>query len=259
MSDGAFATTGAPIIASGSYTNSPTPAAGQAVGVYRLLGGQDYDTGGGQGFPSFQENPPAAVAPSTYNQTEASDQVRVAYGLGMSAWCAQCHPDMHSDTAPGSVLVHPVDQAIGSDIKDIYDHYVSSGIYNVTGANPYLSLVPFEENSSDFATLKLHASNTDTYLDGPATNARASCLSCHRAHASGWEYGLRWNMEGEFMTYVQDGTSTAAWPGTDTTPSKPQFARGRTSTETQAAYYDRSVNTFGAYQRVLCNKCHGQD
>jgi len=26
----------------------------------------------------------------------------------------------------------------------------------------------------------------------------------------------------------------------------------------QAAYYDRDVKVFGAYQRVLCNKCHAK-
>jgi hypothetical protein len=49
------------------------------------------------------------------------------------------------------------------------------------------------------------------------------------------------------------------WPGTDTTPTVPQFARGRTGAETQAAYYDRAATTFASYQRVLCNKCHAQD
>ena len=39
LSDGTFATTGAPIIASGSYNTSPVPAAGQAVGAYRILRG----------------------------------------------------------------------------------------------------------------------------------------------------------------------------------------------------------------------------
>jgi hypothetical protein len=78
-------------------------------------------------------------------------------------------------------------------------------------------------------------------------------MSCHRAHASGWEYALRWNMEGEFMVY------NSLYPGTDTTPSVPQFARGRTGAETQAAYYDRPVTKFASYQRVLCNKCHAKD
>jgi hypothetical protein len=64
---------------------------------------------------------------------------------------------------------------------------------------------------------------------------------------------LRFNMEGEFMVY------NGLWPGTDTTSGQPQFARGRTSAETYAAYYDRPVTQFATYQRVLCNKCHAKD
>ena len=48
-------------------------------------------------------------------------------------------------------------------------------------------------------------------------------------------------------------------PGTDTTSTVPQFARGRLGAETQAAYYDRPVTAFASYQRVLCNKCHAKD
>jgi hypothetical protein len=246
---------GAAIIASGSYNNSPTPTATQAVGVYRLLQGGAIT---GATFPGD----PVASAPSTYNQSEATNQVRVAYGVTLPStgkttwglWCATCHPGMHST----GNYVHPVDQGLGSTIAAIYGQYVSSG--NVTGAaaTSYLSLVPFMENTGDYVVLKSHASNTDAYLNGPGTSDQVSCLSCHRAHATGWPDMLRWNMEGEFITYA-DGSGNPVWPGTDTTPSVPQFARGRTSGETQAAYYDRLATVFGAYQRVLCNKCHAQD
>jgi hypothetical protein len=64
---------------------------------------------------------------------------------------------------------------------------------------------------------------------------------------------LRWQMEGEFIVY------NSLYPGTDTTPSVPQFARGRLGAETQAAYYDRPATQFATYQRVLCNKCHAKD
>jgi hypothetical protein len=60
-------------------------------------------------------------------------------------------------------------------------------------------------------------------------------------------------MEGEFITY------NGQWPGTDTTPTVLQFARGRLGAETQAAYYDRPATVFASYQRVLCNKCHAKD
>jgi predicted CXXCH cytochrome family protein len=153
--------------------------------------------------------------------------------------------------------VHPVDQTLGSTIANIYGTYVSSGNMTGSAASSYLSLVPFMENSSDYATLKTHASNTNAYLNGPGTSDQVSCLSCHRAHASGFPDMLRWNMEGEFIT-VADGSGNAIWPGTDN-GAPVQFARGKTAAETLAAYYMRPATLFGAYQRVLCNKCHAQD
>jgi len=50
--------------------------------------------------------------------------------------------------------------------------------------------------------------------------------------------GLRWMYQGEFMVY------NGLYPGVDTTPTVPQFALGRQSAETQAAYYDRPVTRF---------------
>jgi hypothetical protein len=125
----------------------------------------------------------------------------------------------------------------------------------MTGAagSSFTSLVPFVKNTGDYLALGALAVNNDTQLGGPGTSDQVACLSCHRAHASGWEYALRWNMEGEFMTY------NSLYPGTDTTPTVLQFARGRLGAETQAAYYDRPVTKFASYQRVLCNKCHAKD
>ena len=59
-----------------------------------------------------------AVAPSTYNQTEATNQVRVAYGATSGTntwgnWCATCHPNMHSS----GNYVHPIDQSLGTDCR----------------------------------------------------------------------------------------------------------------------------------------------
>ena len=251
LADGTVAKTGAPIVRSGSYDTSTDPAAGEAVGVYRLLAGAGY-TKGGATFNGV----PAAKAPSSYNRTEASTQTRVAYGqattggqVAWGTWCATCHTQMHS----GSGYVHPTDESLGSTIAATYKTYVKSGDTTGDGINGFTSLVPFIENTGDYATLASHAKNNDTVLTGPGTSDRVSCLTCHRAHASGWERGLRWNMEGEFIVY------NSLYPGTDTTPTVPQFARGRTSAETQAAYYDRPVTQFASYQRVLCNKCHAQD
>jgi len=149
--------------------------------------------------------------------------------------------------------VHPVDQTLSGGTADNYNQYVKSGDMTGAAASSFTSLVPFIEGTADYAVLASHAKNDDTFLNGPVAADRVSCLSCHRAHASGWEYALRWNMEGEFMVY------NSLYPGTDTTPSAPQFARGRTGAETQAAYYDRPVAKFAPYQRVLCNKCHAKD
>jgi hypothetical protein len=156
---------------------------------------------------------------------------------------------MHS----GGNYVHKVDYPLGESIATIYGQYVKSGDMNGSAGSSFTSLVPFVEDTADYTVLAANAVNNDTRLAGPNTTDRVSCLSCHRAHASGWEYGLRWNMEGEFMVY------NSLYPGTDTTPTVPQFARGRLGAETQAAYYDRPVTKFASYQRVLCNKCHAKD
>jgi predicted CXXCH cytochrome family protein len=194
-----------------------------------------------------------AVTPSTYNRTEAATQTRTAYGAtGVNTWgnwCASCHPQMHSS----GNYVHPVDQSLGSNVANIYNAYVKSGDLSGTAATAFTSLVPFAENTGDIATLQAHAKNNDSYLNGPGTSDKVVCLSCHRAHASGFPEALRWNMEGEFMIY------NSLFPGTDTTPTVPQFARGRLGAETQAAYYDRPVTKFASYQRPLCNKCHAKD
>ncbi len=254
LSDGTYAnavytpgSTNAPIIGSGSYSTSLIPATGQAVGAYRLLRGLG-DNSQGVTFNGVA----IAVTPSPYNRTEATNQTRVAYGASgtntWGNWCATCHPDMHLS---GSNK-HPVDQSLG-DIAAAYNSYVKSGDLSGSAASSFTSLVPFAENTGDIATLASHAKNDDTYLNGPATSDKVMCLSCHRAHASGWPEALRWNMEGEFMVY------NSLYPGTDTTPTVPQFARGRLGAETQAAYYDRPVTKFASYQRVLCNKCHAKD
>jgi hypothetical protein len=254
LSDGSYVKGGvvgsasAPIVGSGSYDNSAAPAAGQAVGVYRLLRGLG-DSSQGVTYSGVA----VAIAPATYNQTEATNQVRVAYGAtGTNTWgnwCSTCHAGMHSS----GNYVHPIDQSLNSEIANNYGAYVKSGDLSGAAASSFSSLVPFMENTGDIATLQSHAKNNNSYLNGPGTSDKVACLSCHRAHATGFPEMLRFNNEGEFMVY------NSAYPGTDTTPTAPQFARGRLGIETQAAYYDRPVTQFASYQRVLCNKCHAKD
>ncbi len=250
LADGTVATSGAPIIGSGSYADSAVPAVGQAVGVYRLLAGNDYTTDSFATAGAFYTGVPAAVAPATYNQSEATNQVRVAYGAQTAGgvnrwgtWCASCHADMHSSYS----YTHPVDWPL-AEIADLYNAYVSSGIMTGIVDTAFLSLVPFAQNSGAFATLAANASNTDSALTGPGTGDEVMCLSCHRAHASGFSNMLRWNNDSEFM--VENGFYT----GVDGA-----LAMGRTEAEFQAAYYDRPATDFAAFQRDLCNKCHAQD
>jgi len=274
LSNGTIVTAGAPIIASGSYNNSfgnssasPIPA-GQAVGAYRLLGGSGYSNtvSGTIGYPGV----PAAVAPSTYNRTEATQQTRVAYGTATTGghqtwanWCATCHTKMHST----GNYVHPVDVPMSSTIRTNYTNYVNSsnttgGVFagDQAGMGPFSTLNPFMENTTDYTVLGSHAKIDGTYLNGPVAGDQVSCLSCHRAHASGWPEALRWNAEYEIISWA-DAANNPIWAGIDggSTVSAGERNRGRTQAETLAAYYDRPAKVFGAYQRSLCNKCHAKD
>jgi hypothetical protein len=252
LSNGSIAKTGAPIIASGSYDNSPVPAAGQAVGVYRLLRGVGSDPG--TGGVAFTNPVPAAVTPSSYNRSEATTDTRVAYGAGMSGFCATCHPDMHTESGR---LVHPVDQNLGTTIAGNYNDYVGSGDLTGDVATSYDSLVPFQtDNSTDYVALAALAKSDGSVTTGPASTDRVMCLSCHRAHASGWDYMTRWDNEIEMI--VIDGE----WPGTDAVSADAQqakWAKGRTQAERSKAYNDKPATNYATYQRVLCNKCHAKD
>jgi hypothetical protein len=246
LSNGTFATTGAPIVASGSYTNSADPLAGQAVGAYRLLRGPGSTAGsGGKTFTSVFN----AVVASSYNRSEATSQTAMAYGAGISDWCATCHPDMHSGTS--SKLTHPVNQGFSSAVASNYNAYLGSGL---TGASGFDSIVPFQtDNSTDYAALRTVANTANAQA---ATSSRVMCLSCHRAHASGFAHMTRWQNEGEFI--AADGV----WPGTDSTSTiatAAKYAMGRTTAETSAAYNYQPETKYASYQRSLCNKCHAKD
>jgi hypothetical protein len=252
LQDGSYATTGAPIIGSGSYNNSATPGLGEAVGIYRLLGTPAY-----KAMADVFKTYPIAVAPSTYNQKEDVNQVRVAYGANSTDtwgnWCASCHPGMHSS----GNYVHPVDQSLGATVADNYNKYVKSGDLTGIKANAFLSLVPFAQNTGNFNDLTPNAKNNASVYPGPNSDDKVMCLSCHRAHASGFLHALRFDQGYEFMTkggqYI--GKDNPLITGSRATRQH----RDRTNAEWQAAYYDRPATNFATYQRVLCNKCHAKD
>jgi hypothetical protein len=241
------------IYTSGSYGAVPTTftATGEllSTGVYRLLRANE-SVGAGATFPAL---PPVAVVPSAYNRSEYFTQTRTAYGSGMSDFCGACHPDQHSTAG---ILRHPQGVTMSGTVQGNYNSYVKTGDMGGSATTSYLSLVPFEEGQAysiaNIATLKSHAVTNNSVLNGPGSGtvpatATVMCLSCHRAHASGWPEMLKWNPEVTTMTIA------GAYPtGNDA-------GWGRSATEASKAYYDYNTTKWSAYQRQLCNKCHAKD
>jgi hypothetical protein len=159
---------------------------------------------------------------------------------------------MHTPSYPGRTnLIH----ASGNNIKlgvtrmNNYARYIRTGeVLSSPSTTSYLSLVPFEEGTSDYTVLKAHAKSDDSYLDGPDGASNVMCLTCHRAHASGWDGGMRWNAETAFIVsngyYSQEGNAYQP------------YGQGRTETEALRAYYNKPAAKFALNQDTLCNKCH---
>jgi len=256
---GNIATTGLPIKNSGSYNTSADPTSWGSVGVFRILGGTGYQPKSLAGSFGFTQQVPAAVAPSTYNRTEAATQTRVAYGNNMSEWCANCHTGIlrGSFTSGMGGLSHPAGNGakLGTDIIANYNAYVKSGDMSGTAATAYNSLAPFEMGTTDYTAMKAVALNTDAALGGPDSNSNVNCLSCHRAHASAFESMLRYGHANEFMT-VADASGVSIYP--DPVANAAQ-AQGLSVAESTAAYYGRPATKFAPYQRLMCNKCHAKD
>jgi hypothetical protein len=252
--DGTISSSGLPIIGSGSYSNSPNPDASNSVMSYRMLAGKGYQPKSLPAIAQFTADPPAAVAPPTYNRAETASDTRVAYGSGMSEWCQNCHGQMHSNGTAGG-MGHPAGNTakFSERTASIYNYYVKSG--NITGAagNSYSSLVPYEMGTNDYAVLKEAANSDGSNLKGPTGGSpNVMCLSCHRAHASGWDSMTRWNMQATFLVYDE------RYPGLDNGASA-SYAQGRTEAEVRKTFYDRPASRYASHQRSLCNKCHGQD
>jgi len=257
-----------PIWASGSYGAIPDDT--KAVGAYRLLAGVGYFPASNIASPTpFVSNPPVAVAPAGYNRSEAGAganknlEVRVAYGAGMSEWCANCHTNIHMDSyvsgaQGGTGLKHPAGAlaALKPGQYNVYNTYISSGRFDGTG-DQYTSLVPFENaarigydgHSGNIADLTALAAATTGAANGifvASAQSNVMCLSCHRAHASAFTSMVRWNPDDTFIT-----DSTANFVDTK--------SGGRAAGALKAGYYGRDPVDMGTYQRSLCNKCHGKD
>ncbi len=270
----------APIIGSGSYGSMLPSArgnggAGEALGVYRLLAGAGYappEVSGNFGL-AFLNPPPFAFSPRVYNRAESATDTRVAYGSGMSQWCMNCHPNMHGNA--DAAFQHPPGNGLGQDgllanadyqgshniIASNYNAYLYSGNLSGTQSTSYTSLVPYEEglqlSSSNYAALASHAVSDGSYQAGPSgTTEQVMCLTCHRAHASGWPHSLRWNAPNAAYLTIQ-----GAYPGIDAANSTAQngeYNLGYTQAQVQRTFYDRSAAVYGTNnsQTQLCGKCH---
>lgn len=246
---GAIGLSGMPIRSSGSYSDSADPDSAGTVGTYRLLAGVGYQPASLAGDFAFKADPPAAVSPPAYNRAETSADTRVAYGKGMSEWCRNCHVTTHKNA-------HPMGSTgkLTTEVIRIYNQYVTSGNRTGSKSSSYNSLVPYEMGTDDYSVLKATANSNATVRSGPQNGANVMCLSCHRAHASGWDHMTRWNLRNGVI--VNEGT----FVGTDSkSPASSASAQGRHSVETAKAYYDSKPGSFAVYQRSMCSKCHEKD
>lgn len=250
--DGTVNTSGPPIIASGSYSTSPEPDATGSVGTFRMLAGKGYQPASLIGNFAFTADPPAAVTPREYNRSEETSDTRVAYGKGMSEWCANCHAGFLSDSKHAGKHVAGNNAKFTAEEIASYNSYISTGNLNGMPSGSYTSMVPYEMGTEDYLLLKRVASSNNSDLSGPQGGANVMCLTCHRAHASGWDSASRWNMRSTYLVY--DGR----YPGVDI-DAPVQYAQGRLEAEIRKTFYDRPASVYSLFQRGLCNKCHLKD
>jgi predicted CXXCH cytochrome family protein len=214
-----------PISGSGSYGG--TPDAGTRFGNYRLLYDQD-DGDVPPGLSTVGIDAPQAVTIG-YIETDVSHP---AYQSGMSDYCGLCHDQFLP--GGGGNTKHPVNEDLGTEHAQNYNYYRATGDYAASNAaTAYLPLVAYED-----------ANNSDpTHTTGPPAGAQVACITCHRSHASAFDYMARWQLDTEFLADQIPTTTQVTVMADNTVP-----------------YYGRDVTTyFGEYQRQLCNKCHVQD
>jgi hypothetical protein len=145
----------------------------------------------------------------------------VAYISGMSGWCANCHEEMNAGMS--SAHVHPVDVEIGGRVAENYNAYVTTGDMTGNRATAYLPLVPFEDSEA-----------APSSSAGANPTSRVFCLTCHRAHASPYQYAGRWDFN---QTFIKDSV-----------PSNEPYL---------SQYVNQPLDL--SVQRSLCNKCHSFD
>ena len=213
----------AAISVSGSY-GAAAPADGSIRGNYRILGDN--------GYKQITSGAPIATA-------DGSSGLKVQYGQGMSSWCLSCHSAFNDNAN-----MHPTNVPVP---MATYNSYKASGDFTGVVATAFDALVPFERGIADGSDPALAVTSTVGVED--ATD-QVMCLSCHRAHGSAFENGLRWDDSTEFIAesgiLKTGGTAATIMAG----GAKPYYANG--------ALVDIATK-YGEHQRSLCNKCHAKD
>ncbi|MEN8135151.1 MAG: cytochrome c3 family protein [Thermodesulfobacteriota bacterium] len=108
----------------------------------------------------------------------------------ISHLCAKCHGDFHSGAGLAGVsadasfvspwIRHPVDFDMGDAAGSEYTFYGGSGSYNVT--------TPLASDNIVLGVL-----STVTLGGVGDGSAIITCITCHRAHGSPYDYSLRWD------------------------------------------------------------------
>ena len=184
---------------------------------FRLLYGAEPTIGGLYTFTAA-----APIAEAIGRNDVESQATHTAYKSGMSAWCGNCHAGMHTATAGGK-LVHNSGMPLGATIATFYGLYDGTTNFvngvNGTPATSYLPEVAFED-----------AAMTTDYAGAPNAASQVSCITCHRAHASGAPNAGRWDFNVTLL--MEDGDEAGSY---------------------------KIPNPYDDNQRSLCNKCHGKD
>ena len=159
-------------------------------------------------------------------------------------------------------LRHPAGNGanLTADVVANYNSWVRSGVMtNVTPGAAFSTLAPFEIGSDDYTQLKpfaVTAANlTAQNMQMANTTNNVACLSCPRAHATGFESSLRFFYLNEFMT-VADSANAAIY---DSSTTENKINYGYSQTQQQNAYNGRPATAFGPWARSQCNKCHAKD
>lgn len=227
-------------VSGGTAGGQPAVAGSGSYGVnggnYRLLGDADYLPPGGSGF--VNDAPVARQSDSSpYGESSAS---HVDYGIGMGAWCGNCHAAIvasrHLSTSGNSSFRHSTDRTLGNRFVSMYNAYVSSGDLSGSVINSYLQFLPFERGTSVLQQLDPNS------IQGMDNNSRLMCLSCHRAHASAFPHAGRWDFTASSLV--------------DSHPAIGDV--GATANDVYYSYYGRDIaSEFGSDQGQFCEKCHG--